>query len=196
MDIRALRNIIDRPASQKGAALGQSRNNETSTAVFALVFSEVVKHCQSLSSDVQGFERRLAELGRDVGLRLHLLIWLNDKNAKRETCLLNALYYVHQSFYKAAFGMAADSLERSNQNQGEFMIVDNNPLVAKYVSCPRDLGALNVSAFIAGMLEAVLSAIQFPATVSAHLQPVDGMPNRTKFLLTFSQDILDREANI
>ena len=41
------------------------------------------------------------------------------------------------------------------------MITDNEPLLTKYISVPRESSSLNCGAFVAGLVESVLDASQF-----------------------------------
>jgi hypothetical protein len=41
------------------------------------------------------------------------------------------------------------------------MITDNDPLLSKYISIPKDLSRLNCGALMAGIIEAVLEGSQF-----------------------------------
>lgn len=195
MDIRAWRNIIERPQASRQPKSGPvgAVAFETSAAIFALLFASIVKSCHNSSSGIDEMESRLALLGREVGLRLHLALALREKPLKRETRLINALYYVYNTYYKYAFGRAADSLERSNDSPDEYMIIDNDPCVGRYVSVPRELQHFNSNSFIAGMLEAVLCALGFNVSATAHSQPTDRQPMRTVFLLRFDSSINERE---
>lgn len=41
------------------------------------------------------------------------------------------------------------------------MVNESDPLVNKFISVPRDLGALNCAAFVAGVIKGVLDAAGF-----------------------------------
>jgi hypothetical protein len=41
------------------------------------------------------------------------------------------------------------------------MISDNEPVLTKYISVPRELSQLNCNAFLAGVVEAILDSAQF-----------------------------------
>lgn len=41
------------------------------------------------------------------------------------------------------------------------MISDNEPILSKYISVPKELSQLNCNAFVAGIVEAVLDGCQF-----------------------------------
>lgn len=72
---------------------------------------------------------RLRLLGSMVGLRIHQCLIVREKSSRRENLLLNALFYVHNTFYKFAFGKAADSLEKSNQDPSDCMWKRDVPLI-------------------------------------------------------------------
>lgn len=41
------------------------------------------------------------------------------------------------------------------------MISDNDPVLSRYISVPKELSQLNCNAFVAGIVEAVLDGCQF-----------------------------------
>ena len=82
-------------------------------------------------------------------------LW-RDKSAKKESQLLNVLFFVTNSFWKLICGHSADSLERSTENENEYMIFDNDPLISRYISPPKELISLNCSIFYGGMIESIL----------------------------------------
>lgn len=74
------------------------------------------------------------------------------------------------------------------------MISDNDPAVNTYISVPKEMGSLNCAAFQAGIIEAVLDGCAFPCNVTAHSMPMEGLPNKTVFLIKFEPIVLEREA--
>lgn len=81
------------------------------------------------------------------------------------------------------------------------MIIDNEPLVNRYVSVPRAMDQLNCAAFVAGIIEGVCDGCSFPARVTAHTVRQPGeeegremWPGRTVFLVKFSPEVMEREA--
>ena len=103
-----------------------------------------------------------------IGARL---LPAREKGGRRETRLINILQFVSSTVWKSLFGKAADALERSTDNEDEYMISDSAPLTNQFISVPPDLGQLNCAAFIAGIIKGVLDGAQFVrrriATVSA-----------------------------
>ena len=49
------------------------------------------------------------------------------------------------------------------QADDEYMISDYDLFVNKYISVPKDMGALNCAAFVAGIVKGVLDGAGFPA---------------------------------
>ncbi|KAI8639834.1 NO signaling/Golgi transport ligand-binding domain-containing protein [Parasitella parasitica] len=153
----------------------------------------MLQYAQKRVNGIQDLERKLNEFGYRVGFRvLELLAW-REKVAKREIKVLNVLYFIHSTVWKALFGKQADSLEKSTENEDEYMISDNEPVLTRYISVPKELSQLNCNAFVAGIVEAVLDGYQFPARVTAHTVPQDGFPQRTTILIKLDKEVLDRE---
>ncbi|KAF9424457.1 TRAPP subunit trs31 [Podila epigama] len=176
--------------------LNKSRGAEISLNAFAFMFSEMLQYTQKRVHGIQDLERKLNELGYRVGTRvLDLLIW-RDKNSKRETRVLGMLYFIHTTVWKALFGKQADSLEKSTENEDEYMISDNDPIISKYISVPKDVSQLNCGAFMAGIVEAIMDGCQFPSRVTAHTVPTDGFPLRTTILIKLDKEVLEREDQL
>ncbi|KAF9166841.1 TRAPP subunit trs31 [Actinomortierella ambigua] len=154
------------------------------------------RHLNKTRSSEAYLEKKLNELGYRVGIRaLDLMVW-RDKNSKRETKVLGMLYFIHTTVWKNLFGKQADSLEKSTENDDEYMISDNDPIVSKYISIPKDVSLLNCGAFMAGVVEAVMDGCQFPARVTAHTMPIEGFPLRTTILIKLEREVLEREEQL
>lgn len=161
----------------------------------------MVSYTQARVTGVTDLEKRLSLLGYAIGQRLLGLtlhrqeMATNAKNPKRETRLLPTLLWVHTSFWKAAFGKSADSLERSTE-QGradEYMISTNTPTFSRSICVPHDMSQLSVEAITAGMVEAALDGLGFPARVTAHTVGTPQFPNRTTILIKLDKTVMDRE---
>lgn len=73
------------------------------------------------------------------------------------------------------------------------MITDNDPLITKYVSVPKEINTLSCAAFIAGIVEAVLDMSQFSARVTAHNMATPEFPHRTTILIKLNSQVIARE---
>ncbi|KXN87536.1 Transport protein particle subunit trs31 [Leucoagaricus sp. SymC.cos] len=177
--------------------LNKTRIAEVSASSFAFLFSEIVQYTQKRVSGINDLERRLNTLGYRIGTRaLELMVWRvesSSKAPKREIRLVPALMVIHTQVWKAVYGKPADAIEKSVENADEYMIVDNDPPIERNISVPRDLGGLSCSSFTAGIVEAVLDGLGFPARVTAHGTPTTQYPSRTTILIKLEKSVLERE---
>lgn len=58
-------------------------------------------------------------------------------------------------------------MTKSNDNYLD-MISDNEPVLTKYISVPKELSQLNCNAFVAGIVEAVLDGCQFVSLIKIY----------------------------
>ncbi|KAF8198303.1 NO signaling/Golgi transport ligand-binding domain-containing protein [Mycena galopus ATCC 62051] len=188
-------NIYDRNLVNK------TRITEVSGAAFTFLFSEIVQYTQKRVNGINDLERRLNTLGYRIGGRvLELMTWHAEaasrsasKAPKREIRFLPALISIQNQVWRAVFGKPADAIEKSVKNADEYMIIDNDPLVERYISVPKDMSQLSCSSFTAGIVEAVLDGQGFPARVTAHNTPMAQFPSRTTILIKLEKSVLERE---
>lgn len=69
--------------------------------------------------------------------------------------------YFMYSFFQNLFGKEADKLEHANDDERMYYLKEKDPLVNRFISVPKDKGALNCAVFIAGIIEAVLNSCGF-----------------------------------
>lgn len=192
-------------SSASGASAGgppfkvQSRRGVHLSA-YALLFAELIQYAQTRVLSVADLEVRLGELGSEVGRRALELIMLREKMQRREIRVLGALRFVTATAWKHLFGKQADSLERVKDRGNEYIIVENAPLLTRYISVPPDLAAeLNCNAFVAGIVSGILVSSGFECTVTAHNVPrQDGVayPPKTVLVIRFSEGIVARDARL
>lgn len=117
--------------------------------------------------------------------------------------------------YRAS-GEAEGFSPQLRQTRSTDMIIDNEPLVTKFISVPKELqSGLSCAAFLAGLVEAILDAslcvgplllqrcsnqsssrtinAKQPARVTAHSMPENGYPIRTVILIKIDKTVADRE---
>ncbi|TDH70359.1 hypothetical protein CCR75_009334 [Bremia lactucae] len=178
--------VLDRPLSR-----GKS---ELSLSAFSFLFSEMVQYFQGRVQNISDLENRLDGAGFGVGVRVVELLCHREKSARRETRLLAMLQFIVSTCWKALFGKAADALERSTENEDEYMIHELEPLTNKFVSVPPDLGQLDCAAYIAGIVRGILCSSGFGAEVTAHSVEVSsGQRAKTVFLVKFDENVIRRE---
>jgi len=90
-------------------------------------------------------------------------------------------------------GKAADVLEHSNENEDEYMISDNDLLITRAITIPKDMSQLSCGAYMAGIVEGALDGLGFPSRVTSHSAPSPQFPKRTTLLIKFEKACIDRE---
>eukprot|EP01127_Copromyxa_protea_P015725 TRINITY_DN4573_c0_g1_i1.p1 TRINITY_DN4573_c0_g1~~TRINITY_DN4573_c0_g1_i1.p1 ORF type:complete len:211 (-),score=49.77 TRINITY_DN4573_c0_g1_i1:279-848(-) len=183
-------NIVDRQLPDKKS------KNEVSLSAYTLLFSELIQYNQRKVTHIKELERRLADIGYSVGVRLlEYIAWKDkgDKYLKRETNTVRFLQFIAVTVWKLLFGKAA-TLERSMDKKEQFMITEDSTLVDKFISVPKDMQGLNCASLVGGLVEGLLDAAEFPARVSTHSVSVDTQKTpRTVILIEFNASVLARE---
>eukprot|EP01031_Cornospumella_fuschlensis_P034937 gene34937-42312_t len=171
---------------------------EVSLSSFAFLFSEIVQYYQNRVESIPDLEKKLETAGFGIGQRVVELVSCRDRVTRRETRIVSILQYVSQVLWKYLFNKTADNLERSMQNEDEYMIHESAPLVNTYISVPADMGALSCAAFCAGIVAGALDAARFPAQVTAHVLTEEGgaAGERTVYLIKFSPEVMSRERKL
>ncbi|KAE8799243.1 trafficking protein particle complex subunit 5 [Hordeum vulgare] len=168
-----------------------------SLSAFAFLFSELVQYNQTQVDNIAELERRLEDAGYAVGARVLELLCHREKGNRRETRLLGILSFIHSTVWKVLFGKVADSLEKGTEHEDEYMISEKELLVNRFISVPKDMGAFNCGAFVAGIVRGVLDNAGFPAVVTAHFVPIEGQQRpRTTILIKFAEEVIHREARL
>eukprot|EP01137_Pigoraptor_chileana_P027591 Opistho-2@10386 len=173
-------NILDRP-------LHKTRG-EVSLSAFSFLFSEIIQYCQNRVDSIPALEKKLSDIGYRVGFRLLELMCHREKTGKRETRLLNIIYFINTVVWKTLFGKQADLLEKDSEQDDTYMISDKELVVNKFISVPKEMGNLNCAAFIGGIIEAILEGSNASARVTAHTTP-----KGTTILIKFDPAVMARE---
>ncbi|KAF3021028.1 hypothetical protein G7054_g15130 [Neopestalotiopsis clavispora] len=185
--------------------LNRTKTAELSGAAFAYLFSEMVGYASNKIASIQDLEKRLNTAGHPIGLKL-LDLLLHREPARTQTrplTIIQLLHFIKLNLWQHLFGRAADGLEKSSDpsKPDEYMIIDNEPLVNRYVSVPRNMDQLNCAAYVAGIVEGVCDGSGFAARVSAHTVRQPGeeegremWPGRTVFLVKFAPEVMEREG--
>jgi len=163
---------------------------EVSISCFALLFSELVQYCQNRSVSVPELQTKLLEIGKEVGSKLIDIVFIREKNYKRETKLLNMLLFIKSTFWKSVFGKEADKLEHANDDERTYYLIEKEPMVNRFISVPKDKGSLNCAVFVAGIIEAVLESCGFSAKVTAHWH------KGTTYMIKFEDYVVARDKQL
>lgn len=145
---------------------------------------------------------RLNAQGHPIGLKLLDLLLYREppRSQTRPLNIITLLHFIKINVWQHLFGRAADGLEKSSDpsKPDEYMIIDNEPLVNRYISVPKDMSQLNCAAYVAGIVEGVCDGSAFPARVTAHSvgkqEEGEMWPGRTVFLVKFAPEVMEREG--
>jgi len=163
---------------------------EVSLTSFALLFSEMVQYCQNRVHTVPELQNKLSELGWNVGVRILDLLFVRERNSKREVKLLNILLFIKSTMWRSLFGKEADKLEHASDDERTYYIIEKDPLVNKFISIPKDKGSLNCAAFTSGIIEAVLTQTGFTAKVTTHWH------KGTTYMIKFEDSVIARDKKL
>uniref|UniRef100_A0A7S4DX55 Trafficking protein particle complex subunit n=1 Tax=Lotharella globosa TaxID=91324 RepID=A0A7S4DX55_9EUKA len=172
-----VRSVFDKPLIK--------RETKVSLSAFSYVFSELVQHCQSQIDRGEDLEKRLAEAGYGIGLRVLELYSYREK-CKKERSVIQILNFVRTSVWKTLFGRPADDLQISNNKKNEYYIYDSEHMICKYISNPN---AERCAAFTAGIINGILDGAEFTCDVKAVLSK-----DRMVFIVTFASKVVERET--
>jgi hypothetical protein len=188
--------ILDKPLS--------SGKSTISLSLFSYLFSEIVQYSQQNSDTSNELESKLSSLGYDIGVRyLELCAYRHSVSGpassssssssnlnQRPRNILQMLQFIHGPFWRQLFGHNADALEKSTQAADEYYIYDAQPITNKFISVPKDFGALNCASFIAGIIAGVLDSALFNAEVTAHFTPKQ---DKTVYIIKFDKAVMKRD---
>lgn len=168
-----------------------------SASSFAYIFGEMIQYHQRRVHSITGLEKKLEESGYGVGLRMFELIGCRERLAKRETKIVNILQFITNKVWQHLFNKTADNLERSMENEDEYMIHEQLPITNTFTKIPEDMGSFTTASFIAGIIAGILESSGFKAKVTAH--KVDGEEEemeKTVYLCKFDEQVMVREKQM
>ena len=166
--------LLNRPISDKTTSLPFSTYN--------YLFSEIIRYHQDNVTGISELESKLHEIGYSIGNKIYdVLVYCNKY--KSDNNILTLLSFLHGTVWQYLFGKKADALEKSSENQNEYMISDNSPMTSQFITPPKDMGSFSSGAMVAGIVEAFCDLSRFPATVTAHNMPTNDHPLRCTILI-------------
>ncbi|XP_041379281.1 trafficking protein particle complex subunit 5-like [Gigantopelta aegis] len=160
---KAIETIFDKSLPSKAKP-------EVNLGTFAFLFSEIVQYNQQRVSSLSQLHEKLADLGRHVGFRMIDLLCWRDKTQKERDSYWHILWFIQKTVWKTLFGKEADRLEQATTNEATYYLFEDEPLVNRFISVPKEQSNLNCAAFMAGVVEAFLCGVQFEEEVIPPLQ--------------------------
>eukprot|EP00835_Amoeboradix_gromovi_P001860 NODE_94_length_21515_cov_0.130417.p10 type:complete len:193 gc:universal NODE_94_length_21515_cov_0.130417:4888-5466(+) len=158
------------------------KSKQVSLSAFALLYSEIIRYHQDRVKGIQDLESKLHDVGYQIGQRIYEVLVYVTK-FKRDNTILTLLSFLHGTLWQYLFQKKADALEKSSEHTNEYMISDNNLLISKFISAPKEMSSFSSGALIAGIVESCCDQARFPARVTAHNAPLDGYPQRCTILI-------------
>eukprot|EP01125_Pyxidicula_operculata_P015543 TRINITY_DN5281_c0_g1_i1.p1 TRINITY_DN5281_c0_g1~~TRINITY_DN5281_c0_g1_i1.p1 ORF type:complete len:199 (-),score=30.03 TRINITY_DN5281_c0_g1_i1:114-710(-) len=186
---RNVMNIVDRPLPDRKS------KKEVSLSAFCFLFSELVQYTHRRVTHIKDLERRLADVGYSVGLRLLEYIAWKEKFTKRDTRMVRFLQFIANTVWKMLFGKPA-TLEKSMDKKEQFMITEDTTLINKFISVPKDMQGLNCASLVGGIVEGMLDGAEFPARVSTHSVQTEERFPKTVILIEFEDSVLERDKKL
>ena len=157
---------------------------------FSFLFSEIIQYLLKNDSD-HDIEQSLTDFAYPIGERVLELAMFRDKNkGKRYTTIVDVLHFISNQVWKMLFGKSADGLEQNPDANEEYWIRDDLPITNKYIWWKQKV---NWAAFIAGIIEGLLWAIDFPAKVVSHFGD-DESHDTTVYVIKFTREALEYES--
>eukprot|EP00834_Sanchytrium_tribonematis_P005086 NODE_286_length_10728_cov_0.553298.p8 type:complete len:196 gc:universal NODE_286_length_10728_cov_0.553298:10486-9899(-) len=166
--------LLSRPITDKP--------KQVSLSVFVLLYSEIIRYHQDRVKGIQDLESKLHDIGYQIGQRIYeVLVYVNK--FKRDNNILTLLSFLHGTLWQYLFQKKADALEKSSEHSDEYMISDNNLVISKFISPPKEMSSFSSGALVAGIIESFCDQARFPARVTAHNVPIEGFPQRCTILI-------------
>jgi hypothetical protein len=170
--------------------------SEIPISLFSFLISEMVQYILSKSEEEKDFdiEEKLSSFGFSIGEKvLELSAW-REKNFKRDTKIVSILQFIHNNVWKMLFNKQADGLQKSTDDPDEYRLIENTPLINKYVSLQKG-SSLNCGSLFAGIIEGILNSADFRCKVSAFFYEIEGQ-TKTYYIIKFDRDVITRDNDI
>jgi hypothetical protein len=170
---------------------------EVSEAAFHFLFSEIVQYC--LKKDKNSLSEQLEEFGYSLGPRYLELLCFRERGCKKETKIVDILWFIAKPFWLNVFNKPAPSLEVHANHSHIYMLKEESNICNRYACLPKGSKGVNCAAFVAGILEGFLNAAGFSCRVSAVYENEDSrgeVLEKTTFIIYFAPEIVRREREI
>lgn len=166
---------------------------EVSETAFHFLFSEMVQHC--LKKDKSSMVEQLEELGYPLGARYLELLCYRERNCKKETKIVDILWFVAKTFWPTAFNRPTPSLEVHANHNHIYMLKEETSICNKFACLPKGSKGVNCAAFVAGIVEGFLNAAGFSCRVSAVYESDEGRQDleKTTYIIYFAPEVVRRD---
>lgn len=129
-------------------------------------------------------DKEYVSIGKDI-----------PKMKRRDLKIIDILQFIHGTVWSYLFGHVSDDLMKSQENDTEYRIIDNEPQWTQFISGSKrnQVHYESCNYMLCGLIQGYLCESGFPCNVTAHWQPVVQYPQRIVFVIQFQQDVVTRE---
>lgn len=129
-------------------------------------------------------DKEYVSIGKDI-----------PKMKRRDLKIIDTLQFIHGTVWSYLFGHVSNDLMKSQENDTEYRIIDNEPQWTQFISGSKrnQVHYESCNYMLCGLIQGYLCESGFPCTVTAHWQPTDQHPQRIVFVIQFQQDVMTRE---
>lgn len=117
------------------------------------------------------------------------------KMKRRDLKIIDILQFIHGTVWSYLFGHVSNDLMKSQENDTEYRIIDNEPQWTQFISGSKrnQVHYESCNYMLCGLIQGYLYESGFPCNVTAHWQPIDQYPQRIVFVIQFQQEVMTRE---
>lgn len=147
-----------------------------------------MKYLNETSETVEQIEEKLFKFGQDIGWRLVEIIALKTNNPIRYIKINTVLQFISTKLWPELYYKSTDQLQKSTDDPRVYYVYENEPVINKYITLPRELkNSLNCANFNAGIIFSVLACFGFKAEVKTlSVQDSHTTSVKTVYQITFA----------
>ena len=164
----------------------------TSLSLFSYLFAELIFYL-NCRDETRTMQQKLNEVGFPIGQKILEVCAFKEKSA-RFTKIESILLFIHNKVWKLLFGEKADELDKSLEEDDEYRIYDSKAIINRYLATKTE--QVNCGDFVAGIIEGILYAADFPAKVDTSImeeETKNGKMKKVVYIIKFAQHVMKRE---
>jgi len=163
-----------------------------SLSLFSYIFAELIFYL-NCRDETKPLQQKLSEVGFPIGQRILECCAFKEKSV-RFTKIEAILRFIAGKVWKLLFGDKADDIDRSVEDEDEYRIYDSKAIINRYLAGKTE--QMNCGDFVAGIIEGILYAADFPAKVESSImeEEVKGVKVRkVVYVIKFAHHVVKRE---
>lgn len=151
---------------------------------------EIIRYLNETTESVDEMEKRLRSFGYRIGWRLVDLCSNRTNPFQRDVKVSTILQFITQNCWRMLYNKPTDQLQRSTDSTNVYYIYENEPLISKFITLPKEWNdSFNCASFNAGIINSILDVSGFKSEVKAlTVKSKDGL--KTVYMVTIDQSCL------